>query len=258
MSMARYGAAWTASVCTRMPLWRRTSCDLGDRLDRADFVVGEHHADQDRLGRNRRLDFVRVDAAVAIHRHLDDLEAELLEVPDRVTDGVVLDGGGDDPMAASLACPGGALESQVVGLGAAGGEDDLARLGSDGTCRSLVSLVEPGAGPTTGSVQRRGIAELPCQERQHGFEGLGPQRRGGGVVQIDRHLVDCTPEPPAGLVGPQGTGLLPAGARYSAFRPARQPQRAVRVSWARRSSSAAPTAAPAHERTATPQSDWRP
>ena len=49
--------------------------DLGDRLDRADLVVGEHDADQDRPVGDRGVDLVRVDPAVAVDRQLDDLEA---------------------------------------------------------------------------------------------------------------------------------------------------------------------------------------
>ena len=73
--------------------------DLGDRLDRADLVVGEHDRDQDRLVVERRLELVGIDPAVAVHRQLDDLEPELLEVAQRVADGVVLDRRGHDPVA---------------------------------------------------------------------------------------------------------------------------------------------------------------
>ena len=74
--------------------------DLGDRLDRADLVVGEHDRDQDRLVVERRLELVGIDPAVAVDRQLDDLEAELLEVAQRVADRVVLDRRGHDPVAA--------------------------------------------------------------------------------------------------------------------------------------------------------------
>ena len=76
-----------------------------------------------------RIELVRVDPAVAVDRQLDDLEAEPLEVAQRVADSVVLDGRGHDPMAARLAGPGRALEREVVGLGPARREDDLAGLG---------------------------------------------------------------------------------------------------------------------------------
>ena len=100
--------------------------DLGDRLDRADLVVGEHDRDEDRLVVERRLELVRVDPAVAVDRQLDDLEPELLEVAQRVADRVVLDRRGHDPVAARLAGPRRALEREVVRLRAARREDDLA------------------------------------------------------------------------------------------------------------------------------------
>ena len=79
--------------------------DLGDRLDRADLVVGQHDRDQDRPVVDRAFELIRVDAAIAIDRQLDDLEAELLEVAEGVADGVVLDRRGHDPVAAGLARP---------------------------------------------------------------------------------------------------------------------------------------------------------
>ena len=53
----------------------------------------------------RRLELVGIDPAVAVDRQLDDLEAELLEVAQGVTDRVVLDRRGHDPVAARLARP---------------------------------------------------------------------------------------------------------------------------------------------------------
>ena len=100
--------------------------DLGDRLERPDLVVGEHHGDEDRLVVERRLELVGVDAPVPIDRQLDDLEAELLEVAQRVPDRVMLDRRRHDPVAVRLAGPRGALQREVVRLGAAGREDDLA------------------------------------------------------------------------------------------------------------------------------------
>ena len=117
--------------------------DLGDRLDRADLVVGEHDRDEDRLVVEGRLELVGVDPAVAIDRQLDDLEPELLEVAQGVPDGVVLDRRGHDPVAARpLAGPRGALEGQVVRLGPAGGEDDLATLRVEARGDPLVRVIE--------------------------------------------------------------------------------------------------------------------
>ena len=118
--------------------------DLGDRLDAADLVVGEHDRDEDRPVGDRGVELVGVDAPVAVDRHLDDLEPEPLEVAQRVADRVVLDRRGDDPVAAGLAGPRGALDRKVVRLGPAGREDDLARLGVEAAGDPLVGLVEGG------------------------------------------------------------------------------------------------------------------
>ena len=66
--------------------------DVGDRLERPDLVVREHHGHERRALRDRAVDVGRVDAPVAVDRHLHDLEPEVLEVRERVTDRVVLDG----------------------------------------------------------------------------------------------------------------------------------------------------------------------
>ena len=119
-SRSSHGAACTASTWNSTPRRARTtSRDVGDRLDRAHLVVGQHHRDQDRAVRERPLDLGRIHASVAVDGHLHDLEAELLEVVEDVADGVVLDGGGDDPVAAGAAGPRGTLEREVVRLGAA-------------------------------------------------------------------------------------------------------------------------------------------
>ena len=75
----------TASTWRSTPLWASDALgDVGERLDRADLVVGEHERDQDRAVVDRRVELVRIDPAVAVDRQLDDLEAELLEVAQRV------------------------------------------------------------------------------------------------------------------------------------------------------------------------------
>src|SRR5207248_4625269 len=87
--------------------------DGGDRLDGADLVVRLLDRDEDRSIRERGLDVVGIHPTVAIDGQLDDLEPELLELPQRVQDGVVLDGARDDPMATGLARPGRALQAEV-------------------------------------------------------------------------------------------------------------------------------------------------
>src|SRR4029077_14679451 len=107
---------------------------------------------------------------------------ELLELLQRVEDGVMLDRGRQDAMAAHLAGPGGALQGQVERLGPAAGEDDLPRSGAQRRGDLLVRLVEgrPGASPP--AVRGAGVPELAAEERQHRLERLGPEGGRGGVV----------------------------------------------------------------------------
>ena len=147
--------------------------DLGDRLECADLVVTQHHGHERRSLGDGPLDVVGVDPAVAVDRQLHDLEAELLEVPERVADGVVLDGGGDDAMAVGLRRPGDPLEGEVVGLGATAREDKLARLCVQTGGHPLVRLVERGAGGAAEAVRGRRVAEVLGQVRQHRFETSG-------------------------------------------------------------------------------------
>ena len=120
-SMSTYGAAWTASTWSRTPL---RVADARAAISAIGWIVPTSllaSMIETRIVRSviAASTSVGVDAAVAVDRQLDDLEPELLEVAQRVPDGVVLDGGRDDAMAARLAGPRGALEREVVRLGAA-------------------------------------------------------------------------------------------------------------------------------------------
>ena len=128
-SRSTHGAAWTASTWSSTPRRARTTAAtsaIGWIVPTSLFA--EHHRTERRPVRDRALDVGGIDAPVPVDRHLDDLEAELLEVVERVADGMVLDRRRDDPVAARLAGPRGALEGEVAGLGPAAREHDLPRV----------------------------------------------------------------------------------------------------------------------------------
>ena len=160
---------------------------LGHGLDGANLVVGQHDTHQDRLVGDCCVDVVGVHPAVAVNRQLDDLEPELLQVAQRVADGVMLDARGDDPVAARLARPGGTLEGQVVGLRPARGENDLARLGVHQPGHSLVRVIQRSSRLPAERMGRTRVAEAIGQEREHRVEDIAPQRGRRSVVEIDRH-----------------------------------------------------------------------
>ena len=169
--------------------------DLGDRLDRPDLVVGKHDADEDRPVGQRGIDFVGIDPPIAVDRQLDDLEPELLEVAQAVTDSVVLDRARHDPVAARLARPGGTLQGEVVRLRPARGEYDLARLGMESASEPLVRLVEHRARPPAVGMCGGRVPERLPEVGQHRRDDLRPDRCRGRVVEIDRHRPDCTSGP---------------------------------------------------------------
>ena len=141
---------------------------LGDRLHRADLVVGPHDADQrDRagVGRERRLEGRRVDPAGRVDRQPLDLGALVLGQPERrVHDRVVLDGAGEDPGPARVGGPPApveALDGEVVRLGAAAGEEHLAGPGADGLGERLAGLLDQPAGGPAGACSEDGLPTVP-------------------------------------------------------------------------------------------------
>ncbi len=128
--------------------------DLGHRLDRADLVVAEHDRDQHRAIGQRLVDVGRVHAPVPINGHLDDLEPELLEMRQRVTDGMMLDRRGDDPVSPGPPRPRCSLEREVDRLGSAAREHDLAGFAADGRREARVRLVEGLAGHAPEGMRR--------------------------------------------------------------------------------------------------------
>ncbi len=165
--------------------------DLVDRLQGADLVVGPHHRDQRdraRVALDRRAQRVDVEPGLLVDRQQLDLGAlGLAEPVQRVEDGVVLDGGGQDAGAARVggaARPVDALEREVVGLGAAGGEHHLAGPAAERLRDRLARLLDDPPGAPPGGVQRAGVADVE-QVRRHRLDGRRDHRGRGSVVEVD-------------------------------------------------------------------------
>jgi hypothetical protein len=103
-----------------------------DRLDRADFVVDLHNADERRTVADRILQLLKIDEALAVDSQIGDVEPLLFEAFGGVKDSVVLDSGGYDVVGAALSAGvGGTTERQVVAFAAARGEGELLWLAAD-------------------------------------------------------------------------------------------------------------------------------
>ena len=107
--------------------------ELFHRLDRADLVVGEHDRRQYRLGADRRFQVGGGDHPFIVDGEYRIFKAHLSQPFNGVEDGVMLDGAGYDMVSQPLFLqrPGRALDSQVVGLAARAGENDIGGLRVD-------------------------------------------------------------------------------------------------------------------------------
>ena len=104
----------------------------------------------------------------------------------RVEHGVVLGGADQHPRAARVGVarrPEQALDREVVGLGAAAGEDDLAGSRGEGLGQPLAGLLDDPSRPPSGGVQGRRVPRVAHLGR-HGLDGLGEHRRRRRVVEV--------------------------------------------------------------------------
>src|SRR5688500_8905084 len=92
------------------------------------------------------------------------------------------------------------FDGGVVGLGAAGRDDDLARLGADMPCEMLTRFVEHDAGVLSDAMNGACIPE----DRETGVLHLRAhfvsQRSRGGVVEVDHNVSTlCLPAKPSSM-----------------------------------------------------------
>ena len=126
---------------------------------------------------------VEVDQPVAVDGDEVDVPAATRERLRRLDDGRVLDRADDE--VAGLEALQVAGEGQVVGLGAAGGEDDLALGGAEGRGDGGARRFD-GAPPLAAQrVQLGRVAVALAEVRQHRLEDARVDRRGRGVVEVD-------------------------------------------------------------------------
>ena len=200
--------------------------DLGHRLHGADLVVGEHYADQRGVGPQGGLHVLRADNSVFVHRQQGDLKSLLFQMLQRVEDGVVLEGGGDQVL---FSLPGRRLgrhfQRPVVGFAAAGGEEDLLRAAAEAFRHRGAGVVHRLAGGLPETVQGRGVAVLLGQIRGHGLQHRGQEAGCRGVVRVYKAifqrftgflLILGGGSPPCGMVVfPSNTNIYSFGVYFN-------------------------------------------
>ena len=165
---------------------------LGHLLDRlADpGLVVAHHDRHDGCLRGRVGHHLgRIDQPVGVHLH------QRQRAPDRVhkrragQNCVVLDCGRDH---ATLrpSHQRRSLDRQIVGLGTAPCEHDLQRIGIEQGGGQVPGVLKGVLGAPRDDMTTRGVPVVLIAERRHRLPGLGSQRGGGGVVEV-QHGSDC-------------------------------------------------------------------
>ena len=174
--------------------------DFGDRLNGADLVVGVHHTHQTGVRLNGSLHLLRRDASGFVHIQQGDGEALLLQLFQRVQNGVVLKSGRNDVLL-SLSCPRPCSRAKrlIVGLAATGGEVDLPCLTAQTVRHVLPCLKQHLSGGLSHMVQAGRIPVELFKARQHGIQSRAAGLGGGGVVGVNLHAVSSfRTKPPSG------------------------------------------------------------
>ncbi len=163
-------------------------CHLGDRLHRADLVVGGLQHGERGVRPQRGGEDLRVHPAEPVDRHRGDLAA-LGEVPfGAVQHAGVLDGGVRQVPAAPPVAAQRAQHPEVDGLGPAGGEGDLVGPAADHLGHGLPGGVQQHSGPASGAVEPGGIGPSLVQRGGQRLPRDGVERCGGGHIEVHGHI----------------------------------------------------------------------
>ena len=111
-----------------------------------------------------------------INREIGYGEAASFEILTGLENGVMLDGGGDDVIAAIFAGAGDALDGEIVCLSAAARKHDLRCIGANEGCNPAPGFFYGFSGLSAQGMNARGIAERIPQERKHSLQDIGMKR----------------------------------------------------------------------------------
>ena len=100
---------------------------------------------------------------------------------------MVFDGGGDDVVAGAGAAQGvgDAEEGGIDALGAAAREEDLGGASVEAIGDRLAGSIHDRLGFAPGRIESAGVAEAHGEVGKHRLKCFGPERSGGGVVEVD-------------------------------------------------------------------------
>src|ERR1035437_5264587 len=159
--------------------------DFGDGLERAEFVIGVHDADQHGLGAQGAADVFGTYDAVRGDAQAGDLAAFGARLFSGREHGRVLDGAGDDVLGRGGRGAGEAEDGEIVGLGAAAGEDDLGGTGIDERGHLAARGFQALLGGLSEMVDAGRVTIHLSEARHHRLEDLRIDRCGGVVIEVE-------------------------------------------------------------------------
>jgi hypothetical protein len=156
-------------------------------LHRTDFVVRQHHAREDSLRTQCRLEFLEQHVPVWSAAQVGDFESKFLERLRRVQARMVLDRRRDDvvPCTRPPHRIGNPQHRRIDALRAPAREKDLRRTRAKARRHRLSGVVHRALSIAASLVQPARISEPAVQERQHCLPRQRVQRSGRGMVQVD-------------------------------------------------------------------------
>ena len=154
-------AAWIASVWNSAPAAWALLGQFADGLEDAGLVVGEHYADQFRIGAQCGFERGHFDDSLRCAGQEGDFDATVAEFFGGMEHGVMLDGGGDEVIARREHTE----QRHVVALRAAGGEDDLGGAAVQQAGDGFARAVHGGARVLAALMDGAGVAKLLRPER---------------------------------------------------------------------------------------------
>ena len=165
--------------------------DFGDRFEHARLVVAQSRADQPGLVAQQRGEAIRADQPGGVDAQGVEPPALFQEPLGRLDHAGVFDRGDDDVCGRSFLGLGDPQDGEVVGLGAAAGEDEPVRLevaevGAENFGDLFAGVFKAAAGVLARLVLTGRVGVALGEAAGNGVSDLRAGRRGGAVVEVDR------------------------------------------------------------------------
>ena len=167
-------------------LFTAQSTDGVQILNHTDFIVHSHHAGEDGVRANCRLEHFQIQQTVFIDVQIRDFKALTLQLTHGVQHSLVLGLHRDQVLALALVEVRSTLDRQVVGLGRTAGPHDFAGVSIDQLGHLLAGILDSFFSfPAPGMTTRGSITKMLTQPRNHRVYHAGVHGSRCAVIEIN-------------------------------------------------------------------------